>query len=214
MPKAGAIQTIQTLTDTNHLHLLVNGSYLAEELEFDDERFEMIRRLLSRAYDEELPLADTIATAMARETGLPPYQYPTTNSTTKVGIERLRVCAQFARHAALSLSGGLLRALRHEQQRRLRSDSGRRLRRNTQRSMALNAKVFSANTPTAWSTDWSNIIRRRALQGAAVSSPPFLQRATASRRSNFAIDGCPSRRYLIATTRRPIDEYRRASHRS
>jgi N-acetylmuramoyl-L-alanine amidase len=74
-----------TLTDTNHLHLLVNGSYLAEELEFDDERFEMIRRLLSRAYDEELPLADAVALAMARETGLPPYQYPTTNSTTKVG---------------------------------------------------------------------------------------------------------------------------------
>ena len=74
------------LTDTNHLHLLVNGSYLAEELEFDDERFEMIRRLLSRACDEELPLADTIATAMARETGLPPYQYPTANSTTKVGV--------------------------------------------------------------------------------------------------------------------------------
>jgi hypothetical protein len=74
-----------TLTDANHLHLLVNGSYLAEELEFDDERFEMIRRLLSRAYDEELPLADTIAAAMPRETGLPPYEYPTTNSTTKVG---------------------------------------------------------------------------------------------------------------------------------
>jgi hypothetical protein len=74
-----------TLTDANHLHLLVNGSYLAEELEFDDERFEMVRRLLSRAYDEELPLADTIALAMARETGLPPYEYPTTNTTTKVG---------------------------------------------------------------------------------------------------------------------------------
>jgi N-acetylmuramoyl-L-alanine amidase len=74
-----------TLIDINHLHLLVNGSYLQQELEFDDERFEMIRRLLSRAYDEELPLADTIAAAMARETQLPPYEYPTTNSTTKVG---------------------------------------------------------------------------------------------------------------------------------
>jgi N-acetylmuramoyl-L-alanine amidase len=73
------------LTDINHLHLLVNGSYLQQELEFDDERFEMIRRLLSRAYDEEFPLADTIATAMARDTHLPPYEYPTTNSTTKVG---------------------------------------------------------------------------------------------------------------------------------
>ena len=74
-----------TLTDINHLHLLVNGSYLQQELEFDDERFEMIRRLLSRAYHEELPLADTIAGTMARETQLSPYQYPTTNSTTKVG---------------------------------------------------------------------------------------------------------------------------------
>jgi len=74
-----------TLTDANHLHLLVNGSYLAEELEFDDERFEMIRRLLSRAYDEELPLADTIGLAIARETGLPPFEYPTTNTTTKAG---------------------------------------------------------------------------------------------------------------------------------
>jgi N-acetylmuramoyl-L-alanine amidase len=77
--------TSPNLTDINHLHLLVNGSYLAEELEFDDERFEMIRRLLSRAYDEELPLADTTAVAMAHATGLPAYQYPTTNSTTKVG---------------------------------------------------------------------------------------------------------------------------------
>jgi hypothetical protein len=74
-----------TLTDKNHLHLLVNGSYLKDELELDDERFEMIRRLLSRTYDEELPLADAIAGAMARETKLLPYEYPTTNSTTKVG---------------------------------------------------------------------------------------------------------------------------------
>ena len=73
------------LLDTNHLHLLVNGSYLQDELDFDDERFEMIRRLLSRAYDEELPLADAVATAMAKEMQLLPYQYPTTLTTTKVG---------------------------------------------------------------------------------------------------------------------------------
>ena len=73
------------LIDTNHLHLLVNGSYLPEELELDDERFEMVRRLLSGVYDEELPLAESVAAAMAKETQLPPYQYPTTLSTTKVG---------------------------------------------------------------------------------------------------------------------------------
>ena len=74
-----------TLIDNNHLHLLVDGSYLKDELDLDDERFEMLRRLLSRAYDEELPLADTVATSMAKATGLPPYQYPTTQTTTKVG---------------------------------------------------------------------------------------------------------------------------------
>lgn len=74
-----------TLIDNNHFHLLVNGSYLPEELELDDERFEMIRRLLSRAYDEELPLADAVAASLAKETQLPPYQYPTTLVTTKVG---------------------------------------------------------------------------------------------------------------------------------
>jgi hypothetical protein len=74
-----------TLIDHNHLHLLVNGSYLKEELELDDERFEMVRRLLSRAYDEELPLADTIAGVMAKETQLPAYEYPTANTVTEVG---------------------------------------------------------------------------------------------------------------------------------
>jgi len=74
-----------TLVDKNHLHLLVNGSYLESELEFDDERFEMLRKLLSRAYEEELPIANAIAAAMAKETQLPAYEYPTANNVTKIG---------------------------------------------------------------------------------------------------------------------------------
>jgi N-acetylmuramoyl-L-alanine amidase len=74
-----------TLIDNNHVHLLVNGSYLESELQFDDERFEMLRRLLSRAFDEELPIADAVAVSMAKATGLPPYEYPTAQTTTKVG---------------------------------------------------------------------------------------------------------------------------------
>ena len=74
-----------TLVDENHLHLLVNGSYLESELEFDDERFEMLRKLLSRAYEEELPIANAIAAAMAKETQLPAYEYPTANNVTKIG---------------------------------------------------------------------------------------------------------------------------------
>ncbi|MEN3368560.1 MAG: hypothetical protein V7609_703 [Verrucomicrobiota bacterium] len=73
-----------TLSDKNHLHLLVNGSYLAPELEFDDVRFEMLHRLLSRTYDEEIKIADTAAATMAKKTGLPPYQY-TTENVTKIG---------------------------------------------------------------------------------------------------------------------------------
>ncbi|PYI92958.1 MAG: hypothetical protein DME97_07875 [Verrucomicrobia bacterium] len=73
-----------TLTDVNHLHLLVNGSYSSSEIEFDDERFEMLQRLLSRSYDEEIQIADAAAVAMAKKTGLPPYQY-TTDNATKVG---------------------------------------------------------------------------------------------------------------------------------
>jgi N-acetylmuramoyl-L-alanine amidase len=75
-----------TLIDRDHMHLLINGSYLQPELELDDERFEMVRRLLSRAYDEELALADTVAGVMAKATQLPPFEYPTTLTTTKVGM--------------------------------------------------------------------------------------------------------------------------------
>lgn len=73
-----------TLIDKNHFHLLVNGSYLPEELEADDQRFEMLRKLLSRSYDEELPLADKMAEVFARETGLPAYEY-TKDTIVKVG---------------------------------------------------------------------------------------------------------------------------------
>jgi hypothetical protein len=73
-----------TFIDKNHLHLLVNGSDLESELAFDDERFEMLRQLLSRAYDEELRIADTVAATMAKEMGLPPYEY-TKETVTRVG---------------------------------------------------------------------------------------------------------------------------------
>jgi hypothetical protein len=70
-----------TLVEKNHLHLLVNGAYLPNELQLDDERFEMLQKLLSRAFPEELELAETIAGTMAKETGLPPYHYKTENVT-------------------------------------------------------------------------------------------------------------------------------------
>ena len=76
--------TKPTLVERNHLHLLVNGSYLPPELEFDDIRFEMLKRLLNRTHDEEIALAETLAKTMARRTELPRYEY-TTDNVTKVG---------------------------------------------------------------------------------------------------------------------------------
>ncbi len=72
------------LIDRNHFHVLVNGSYLPDEITHDDERYEMIHRLLSRTYEEELPLADAMAATLARETRLPPYEY-TSDTVKKVG---------------------------------------------------------------------------------------------------------------------------------
>ena len=63
------------LVDKNHLHLLVNGNYSAAELRYDDVRFEMLSRLLGRVHEEEIPLAETVAGALARATALPPYEY-------------------------------------------------------------------------------------------------------------------------------------------
>ncbi|MDB6138656.1 MAG: N-acetylmuramoyl-L-alanine amidase, partial [Verrucomicrobiaceae bacterium] len=64
----------------NHLHLLVNGCYAAEELQLQDVRFEMLQRLFSQVHDEEMPLADDVARAMAQSTGLPPFVYRTPNA--------------------------------------------------------------------------------------------------------------------------------------
>lgn len=64
----------------NHLHVLINGCYAAEELQQQDIRFEMVRRLFRRTHDEELPLAEAVAKSMAESTGLPPYVYMTPNA--------------------------------------------------------------------------------------------------------------------------------------
>lgn len=72
------------LVDVNHLHFLITGSWSAEELTYEDHRFDMLNKLLSGAFPEELQVTNSIARSMARETGLPPYIYKESNAT-KVG---------------------------------------------------------------------------------------------------------------------------------
>jgi N-acetylmuramoyl-L-alanine amidase len=69
-----------SLSDKNHLHLLVTGDFAQSELAYDDERFDMVRKLLSRAYDEELAGSDSVAASLAQATGLPPYVYTGPNA--------------------------------------------------------------------------------------------------------------------------------------
>ena len=64
-----------TLTNLNHLHLLVSGCYSARELSYDDQRYELMLKLLNRSYDKELSVSRSVAQSMARATGLPPYTY-------------------------------------------------------------------------------------------------------------------------------------------
>jgi hypothetical protein len=67
----------------NHLHLLVNGCYSPAELRHEDIRHEMLQRLFSRVHEHEIPLADTVAGAMAQATALPAYVY-TKNTARRV----------------------------------------------------------------------------------------------------------------------------------
>ena len=64
-----------TLTSINHLHLLVSGCYSGRELAYDDQRYELMLKLLNRSYDKELSVSRAVAQSMARATGLPPYTY-------------------------------------------------------------------------------------------------------------------------------------------
>lgn len=72
------------LVEKNHLHMLVSGNYGPTELRYDDVRFEMLLRLLSRVHEEEIPLAEVVGGSLAAATGLPPYEY-TDNHAIRVG---------------------------------------------------------------------------------------------------------------------------------
>ncbi len=72
--------TTPELVETNHLHVLVNGGYSLGELAHDDTRFEMLERLLAGIHIEEIALAEAVAPALAKTTGLPPYIYPGDNA--------------------------------------------------------------------------------------------------------------------------------------
>jgi N-acetylmuramoyl-L-alanine amidase len=73
-----------TLVEANHLHLLVSGCYGASELAYEDQRFDLMVKLLNRSFPEEVAVSRAVASSMARATGLPPYTY-TSETAINVG---------------------------------------------------------------------------------------------------------------------------------
>lgn len=64
-----------TLTSNNHYHVLLHGALTSDEIAHDDERFEMLVKILQRSHDEEKPIGAYIAQGFAQFTGLPAYRY-------------------------------------------------------------------------------------------------------------------------------------------
>ena len=68
------------LVDENHLHFLIFGALSADELGYEDQRYDMLVKLLNRSFSEELSLTNTLSRTMGQETGLPPYFYRQANA--------------------------------------------------------------------------------------------------------------------------------------
>ena len=69
-----------TLTDIDHLHLMVNGAYAESELAYADVRYQMLLKLLSQSFDEELGIAESVAHSLSDATKLPAYHYDSDNA--------------------------------------------------------------------------------------------------------------------------------------
>ncbi len=68
---------------SNHLHVLVNGTYTGLELGLDDVRYHLFQKLLSRNHEIEIPLANAVAEGLAATTELPPFIYKGKNASSQ-----------------------------------------------------------------------------------------------------------------------------------
>ncbi|MDG1139131.1 MAG: N-acetylmuramoyl-L-alanine amidase [Opitutales bacterium] len=72
------------LVERNDYHVLVNGCYMGGELAYDDQRFEMLYRLLSAWSKTEKDVAEEVGKVFHQKTGLPAFRYRGPNAI-KVG---------------------------------------------------------------------------------------------------------------------------------
>jgi N-acetylmuramoyl-L-alanine amidase len=64
-----------SLVSANHAHFLVTGGWSKKELEYEDQRFEMLVKLLNRSHAEEVAVSRALAKSTLAATKLPPYIY-------------------------------------------------------------------------------------------------------------------------------------------
>lgn len=64
-----------TLTEKNHLHLLLSGAMSGAELRHEDERLTMLVKLLGGTHREELGASEAVSRSLASATGLEPFIY-------------------------------------------------------------------------------------------------------------------------------------------
>lgn len=73
------------LTSKSRLVNFVHGAYSARELEYDDQKFHMLRNVLDRIYPHEVAAADTIAQQTAKAFRLGPETYKGWKAVQRVG---------------------------------------------------------------------------------------------------------------------------------
>jgi len=64
-----------SLITKNHAHFLVTGGWSKKELSYEDQRYEMLVKLLNGSHDEEVAVSKALAKTTLAATGLPPYIY-------------------------------------------------------------------------------------------------------------------------------------------
>ena len=72
-----------SLTTNNHYHVLLHGALTSGEVAHDDERYEMLVKILQRTHDDEKPIGMYVAHSLGLATKLPAYNYKPLTSRAK-----------------------------------------------------------------------------------------------------------------------------------
>ena len=64
-----------SLVPHNHFHMILNGGYTDAEVALEDQRHDLLLKLLQGVHAEEAGLAESVAAAFVEKNPMPPYLY-------------------------------------------------------------------------------------------------------------------------------------------